>query len=138
MLAVILIITFLSISITLLYIVIKIPTIKERECKGNQTKCIYLEYYFKEFDGKPNLFLKIVNKSATPISDITGEAYISSREGVKPLQPFKTPDINSREEFSVYLTSLSRMTRYFVEVKLKYHQISEYVTTKVSSEIYLP
>ncbi|WEU39826.1 MAG: hypothetical protein OdinLCB4_004975 [Candidatus Odinarchaeum yellowstonii] len=138
MLSIILTIILLSVSITLLYAVIKIPSVKTGGCKSKPGKCVDLEFYFKEFDGKPNLFLKIVNKSIAPITNINGVAHITSREGVKPLQPFTIPDINSREEFSVYLTSLSRMVRYYVEVTLKYRQLIEDHSTKIISEIYLP
>ena len=94
MLAVILIALFTSISVALLYAVIKIPTIKNRECKTKAGKSVNVEFYFKEFDNKPNLFLKIINKSANPISNINGFVSLTSREGVATLQPFKTPDIN--------------------------------------------
>ncbi len=138
MLSIILIILFLSISVILIYVVIRIPTMKHRSCKSESDRCVHLEFYFKEFDGKPNLFLKIVNKSGKPISNVNGSVSITSREGVKPLNPFNTPDINGGEEFSVYLTSLSRMTRYYVDVTLKYRQLLEESKTRIISEIYLP
>ena len=138
MLAVILIALFTSISIALLYAVIKIPTIKKRERKTEAGKSVNLEFYFKEFDNKPNLFLKIINKSTNPISNINGFVSLTSREGVVELQPFKTPDIDGQGEFNVYLATLSRMTRYYVDVTLTYRQSFEEAKTKLLSEIYLP
>ncbi len=138
MLPLILIILFLSVSIILILAVIKIPTIKSIGPERKTAKHVHLEFYFKEFDEKPNLFLKIVNNSNTPITNINMLASINSREGAKPIQPLTTPDITSREEFSVYLTSLSRMTRYYVEVMLHYRFLGEETSAKIASEIYLP
>ncbi|MEM2907122.1 MAG: hypothetical protein QW739_03480 [Candidatus Odinarchaeota archaeon] len=138
MLSVVLIALFTSVSAILVYAVIKIPTVKNRECRSKTSECVHLEFYFKEFENKPNLFLKIINKSANIISNINGFVSITSREGAASLQPFKTPDIDGQGEFNVYLTALSRMTRYYVDVTLIYHQSFEEAKTKLISEIYLP
>mgnify|MGYP005831117277 CR=1 FL=1 len=140
MLVYIFIVVFVAAASLLVYAVVKIPTVNSGSSdeRCSEKRVVDLDFYFKEFEHKINLFLRIRNLSCYPVSDIKGFISVISRGENRSLEPFNSTVLDGENETSVFIAALSPMTRYYVDVKVSYIYMSCTLKANVCSEIYLP
>jgi len=134
------ILVMLTIAFILIYLSIKIPTLKvEREAvKASNSKTVDLDFYIKEQQGIANLFLKIRNLTHEPIFSISGVLKKYFRSMQESIEFFKCPILEGDGEVNFYLTSLLPLKKYYVDVRVEYTLHGNHLESRASSEFLVP